>query len=77
MESTVSNCCQTTRQLLPRSTALNCKDCPTRSARSTRSSTPGARMGSSTAPTVQPSPGPEQIPPLPIASASPGREVLR
>ncbi|KAK6733238.1 hypothetical protein RB195_017160 [Necator americanus] len=25
MESTVSNCCRTTRQLLPKSTALNCK----------------------------------------------------
>ncbi|KAK6763037.1 hypothetical protein RB195_023657 [Necator americanus] len=38
MESTVSNCCRTTRQLLSRSTALNCKDWPTKSARSTRSS---------------------------------------
>ncbi|KAK6753482.1 hypothetical protein RB195_012833 [Necator americanus] len=35
MESTVLHCCPTTRQLLPRSTALNCKGWPTRSAMST------------------------------------------
>ncbi|KAK6737501.1 hypothetical protein RB195_019918 [Necator americanus] len=39
MVSTVSNYCRTTRQLLPLSTALNCKDWPARSAISTRSST--------------------------------------
>ncbi|KAK6747818.1 hypothetical protein RB195_000794 [Necator americanus] len=31
MESAVSNCCRTTRQLLPRSTALKCKEWPTKS----------------------------------------------
>ncbi|KAK6728845.1 hypothetical protein RB195_006110 [Necator americanus] len=39
MESTALDCCRTTRQLLPRSTELNCKDWPTRFGRSTRSST--------------------------------------
>ncbi|KAK6763832.1 hypothetical protein RB195_024239 [Necator americanus] len=37
----------------------------------------GTRMGSFTTPVVQPGPGPERLPPLPIASASPGREALR
>ncbi|KAK6755470.1 hypothetical protein RB195_014066 [Necator americanus] len=37
----------------------------------------GARMGSSTAATVQPGPGPQRLPPLSIALASPGREALR
>ncbi|KAK6755309.1 hypothetical protein RB195_013966 [Necator americanus] len=34
-------------------------------------------LSNSTAPIVQPAPGPERPPPLPIVSASPGREALR
>ncbi|KAK6762219.1 hypothetical protein RB195_023073 [Necator americanus] len=37
----------------------------------------GARIGRSIVPTVQPGPGPERLPPLPITSGSPGREALQ
>ncbi|KAK6739317.1 hypothetical protein RB195_021013 [Necator americanus] len=37
----------------------------------------GAWIGNSTAPTVQPGSGPQRLPPLSIASASPGCETLR